>query len=284
MRKLIDETVFNPYVRNVLKVNRPHFYPERYYAYDHRLFYVSKGSIGIEFEDQFVTMKMGTLILIPPKVLYRLVFFDAQVFEYYVFNFDFDSEYSFTAPRTPEVPGKFDEGKMFSKTVISPFQQVFLLQEAEQLSGDISELLYEYMSVSDDAVMMTSALMKRLLVKIIRLEKRKTLNKQNSILIQSVKDYMKEHMTEQISNADVAKIFGYHPYYLNDLFVRAEGVTLHKYLTDIRMTEAKKLLIATDKNVAQIAEECGFSGTSYFCEYFKKKYKITPSKFRKTGR
>lgn len=284
MKRQITINQFNPYVRNILKVNRAHFYPELYMAYDHRLFYVSKGSMEIEFEQEVVTLQKGTVILIPPKVLYRLLFFENKPFEYYVFNFDFDSRYIMTAPRTPETPDKYDYKKIFSESVIVPFQQVFILQGAESLAVPISELLQEYMVMDEESASMTSALMKCLLIQIIRMDKRKNINTKSSMLIHEVKEYMKQHITEQMLNASLGKKFGYHPYYLNDLFVKSEGVSLHKYILDMRMANAKELLISTNKSVTQIAEECGFSGVSYFCEYFKKNYGITPSKYRETGR
>jgi len=46
--------------------------------------------------------------------------------------------------------------------------------------------------------------------------------------------------------------------------------------------EAKRLLLYSNLNVAQVAYQLGFDDPSYFVKYFKKHTKISPSEFRKS--
>ena len=107
---------------------------------------------------------------------------------------------------------------------------------------------------------------------------------QSKALIKEIKDYIAQNFHDNISNISIANFFGYHPYYLNTLFSTAEGITLHKYILETRMKKAKELMLSTEKNIAQISDECGFSGASYFSECFMKSYGITPTQFRKNSR
>ena len=47
-----------------------------------------------------------------------------------------------------------------------------------------------------------------------------------------------------------------------------------------KLTEAKQLLMHTDKTIAEIGFELGYNEKSYFSNVFKKKAGVTPSEFR----
>ena len=53
------------------------------------------------------------------------------------------------------------------------------------------------------------------------------------------------------------------------------------YISALRLTAAKQALIATDRSIAEIAFDCGFSSQSYFNYKFKAEMGISPLKYRK---
>ncbi len=57
------------------------------------------------------------------------------------------------------------------------------------------------------------------------------------------------------------------------------GKTPLAYVKEVRMRRVKKLLIAGDRSITEIAHECGFGSSAYHTPSFYKKYKITPSNF-----
>ncbi|MEY2922459.1 MAG: hypothetical protein RL108_1085 [Bacteroidota bacterium] len=63
-------------------------------------------------------------------------------------------------------------------------------------------------------------------------------------------------------------------------FKKATGKTFSDYLNEIRINEASRLLLQTDKTISQISFECGFETLSYFNRVFLKKKNQTPSVFR----
>lgn len=52
------------------------------------------------------------------------------------------------------------------------------------------------------------------------------------------------------------------------------------YLSNYRLEKSCQLLRNTTLSVTEVAYACGFSGTSYFCELFRKNYGISPMKYR----
>jgi AraC-like DNA-binding protein len=64
-------------------------------------------------------------------------------------------------------------------------------------------------------------------------------------------------------------------------FKKATGKTYSDYLNEMRINEACRLLVQTEKSVNQIAFDCGFETLSYFNRVFLNKKGITPSGYRK---
>lgn len=280
----MDAYTFNPYVRYIAKVNVPQVFPQLYCTYDHRLFYISSGKIMVKFSDQIITLNENDLLTIPPATPYHLIFFENENFEYYVINFDFDSGKAFTTEKPPLPVDRFDKKDIFSEESIDPFTDKYILHNSESLFSIISEIFTEHHPLEEYATYITSALMKYLLTKIIKHSKMENINNQSRALIKEIKDYIVQNSHHNITNISIANTFGYHPYYLNTLFSKSGGTTLHRYILETRMKKAKELMLSTEKSIAQISDECGFSGASYFSECFMKSYGITPTQFRQSSR
>jgi AraC-like DNA-binding protein len=63
-------------------------------------------------------------------------------------------------------------------------------------------------------------------------------------------------------------------------FKQAFGIPFSEYLESLRLIEAERILLTTDKSVTDIAAELGFSSASHFIERFKKNYGLPPKIFR----
>lgn len=80
-------------------------------------------------------------------------------------------------------------------------------------------------------------------------------------------------------------------FYAEKLFMSTRNLNLicqdilHQSVSEIietrKLTEAKNLLITTDKTIAEIGYELGFNEKTYFTHAFKKKSGFTPSEYRK---
>jgi AraC-like DNA-binding protein len=63
-----------------------------------------------------------------------------------------------------------------------------------------------------------------------------------------------------------------------------ENVSFSQLLIDVRMGIALNMLTFTSYNISDISHRCGFGSSAYFCDAFKRKYSLTPSKFRQYSR
>ena len=98
--------------------------------------------------------------------------------------------------------------------------------------------------------------------------------------IRKVKSYIDEHFTETIRQPELARMVGMSPSSFSSFFKMRTGRTLSDYILDIKLGRAGRLLVDTNKTVAEICYECGFNNLSNFNRIFKGKRGYTPREFR----
>ena len=58
------------------------------------------------------------------------------------------------------------------------------------------------------------------------------------------------------------------------------GYSVNEYIINIRLRTARFLLLHSEKTIAEIADEVGFSSPAYFSTSFKSKFNLTPTELR----
>ena len=71
---------------------------------------------------------------------------------------------------------------------------------------------------------------------------------------------------------------------LQRLFRRRTGMSPHEYLMQLRLEKAAALLLGSELAVSEVASECGFSDSNYFCRRFRRYAQMPPSEFRRRKR
>lgn len=106
----------------------------------------------------------------------------------------------------------------------------------------------------------------------------------HSKLVRQARDYILAHIGEAITTEQLAKELGMNRTYLCKLFAEETGLTIHQYVTGIKMEEAKRLMDITPKSIAEIAEYLGYSSQSYFQRVFKGYSAVTPGAYKAKGK
>ena len=98
--------------------------------------------------------------------------------------------------------------------------------------------------------------------------------------LRSAIDYIRQHYSEKLSLAKVARIAGFYPSYFSELFKERERITFEGYVARLRIARAKQLLGNTELDVTRVAELSGYRSLSYFCRSFRSAVGSTPQHFR----
>ncbi|HBN05750.1 MAG TPA: hypothetical protein DD434_08175 [Bacteroidales bacterium] len=99
-------------------------------------------------------------------------------------------------------------------------------------------------------------------------------------IISDAKLYIQQNKYISISLVDVAEDLHVSKSYLSATFKQETGENITNYINDIKLKEAKKLLLKTDSTINEISEKLGYNTPKYFIERFSKSTGITPAKYR----
>lgn len=102
-----------------------------------------------------------------------------------------------------------------------------------------------------------------------------------SNLIRNSCEYIKSHLTEDISIHELAKRTGYTEYYFSHKFKKELGYSVNEYILNEKIEQAKLLLAGTTDSIQSISDNLAFSNRSYFYTCFQKKTGVSPTEYRK---
>lgn len=74
--------------------------------------------------------------------------------------------------------------------------------------------------------------------------------------------------------------FNYSQVYISRIFKQEWGITIGKYITQVRLEHAYEMVCYTDLKIIDIAQKVGFNDYIYFAKQFKKYFGRTPGKIR----
>lgn len=102
----------------------------------------------------------------------------------------------------------------------------------------------------------------------------------NSKRIEDIYKYVVDSFNEKLKLEDVASRFNMTVISFTRLMKQHTGKSFVDFVNEIRLGHASRLLIESNRSVADICYECGFNNISNFNRIFRKHKNVTPSEFR----
>ena len=99
--------------------------------------------------------------------------------------------------------------------------------------------------------------------------------------LHEVLDYIGQHLTHDLSVAELAAIAHCSPSHFKVLFKRSTGMPVHQYVIRARVERALDLLVEGDLPLSEIALQCGFASQSHLGVCFRLHYGKTPAELRR---
>ena len=123
------------------------------------------------------------------------------------------------------------------------------------------------------------------------------LNKANAVLaeiknmgmqyhINNILEYIDENYQDiNITAYIMAEKLSISPQYFSKIFKDITGCSFPTYVNNVRMEKARELLLAKKRiSISEICDKVGYNNIPYFTNLFKKKYKVSPSKYRQIAK
>ena len=243
-------------------------------AYDARIIYLISGDIAVNIEDEKkFHLSVGNLLFIPAGVRYKL---KGQYLRAAIITFDPTADWSDEEDRIPpDSPEKFDESRCHTGD-FAPFDKPLFSEDMESERDAFIRIGNIATSAEGEWRAEVSAMVKLILLKLAEVSE----NALPSQMVEALDAYIRENCSEEISNTEIGAIFGYHPFYVSRVLKDKKGITLRQYIISYRLKAAKRMLELTQKSMAEIAEEVGFTDASYFTKTFRQSFGMTPKEWR----
>lgn len=250
---------------------------------DCRLMFITEGKGKININGNNFNFTVGTLLFWQAKTSYRFTFKDTV--KTFVIDFDLISNGQNSKEILPLIPitdPQLNKSKfsVYNFSDVSVLNSPIILDNAFFIKDRIIKIIEEYKKQTLFSNANASAYLKICLSKILETVMSGTKDKEITKKIEIVTEHIQKNFDKPLSNELLAKLVGYHPYYLNRVFKQIAGDTLHQYILNYRLSIASELLLSTTKTIAEIAEKTGFNNQISFINAFKKIYRLTPTEFR----
>lgn len=220
--------------------------------------FVKKGCLHLDYKELHYHAHSGECLLFDCRLAHCYYADDNTVFQYIHFGGNI-SDYYFN--------------RLSDKD-----RHHFCPSNADAISGALSRLLINMEDPMPNEHVISSDIHHLLSLLLTGSQQHSSLNAQR---INAAIRFMDAHLSENITLDDISAEAGLNASYFSRLFRQYADTSPYDYLASLRISHAKRLLVATSDSVAAIAEACGFHDPVHFSKTFKKRCGHTPLQFRK---
>lgn len=248
--------------------------------YDHthgyiELYFLVSGGRRYFFNHSIYDIDPGDIVIIARNELHRTAIRGTKGFDRYLLCFDikdlnaFESELNHT-----------DYSKIISSGCYS-----FSPQCSSQLTDIFEKLYSEYSNNKKYRDAYIRNYLHQILLILLRHGNSKAPSTgETALKIQQVAEYISSNYKNEITLETASKIACMEKTYFSKRFKKLTGFKFNEYLKEIRLKEAKKMLIETDISISDISQLIGFSSTNYFGDTFKKNIGLSPTQYREKNK
>ena len=227
--------------------------------------FIEKGQRYLSCKNKEYTTSTGDLLLFNPFDSHTCEQIDDKVLDYRCINIkpEIMKKTVFEITGKNYLP-KFNQPVIFRSELVPLLQELHYIIMEEELDFKKEELFF--------------FLIEQLIEEHTEPNLQSNLENTN-IEIQAVCDYLENNYAEHIVLDELSTIAGMNKYSLLRNFTKLKGITPYRYLENIRVNKAKKLL---EKRVEPIdaAIQTGFVDQSHFTNFFKNFIGLTPKQYQ----
>ncbi|MFI9203861.1 helix-turn-helix domain-containing protein [Streptomyces sp. NPDC053048] len=103
------------------------------------------------------------------------------------------------------------------------------------------------------------------------------------LAVKRVIDDMHANLGQELTIDDMARTAMFSKFHFTRIFRDTTGVSPGRFLSALRLQEAKRLLVGTSMSIADISSEVGYSSVGTFSSRFKICVGVAPSAYRELG-
>lgn len=228
-----------------------------------RFYYIREGEGRLQIGDKQFYPQPGQLFVMPAKILQSYSTINENTFGKYWCHFN----------------ATLGDMNLFQVLELPYYIQV---NEQEKLEQLFQQLIVHHESNELISILRVKAILLEIIsyyiehagIEKIHLPASSSIEKAETVL-----KYIENHLSENLTIEELAKLVHFHPNYFIHFFKSIFGLSPIQYINKMRIEKAKLLLTTTDMTVTEIASSVGIQ-LYYFSRSFKNNTGYSPSVFR----
>ena len=287
----VDFAVISPYVRMMRLKKVTTMLSGKWRDIDHVYTYIASGSADFIIAGVRYQLHRGNAIIIPPYMTHMIIPDGEEPFVQYIIHFDFydtperraliHKDVLDEAERQLTIPPK--EDLLHQQVVVSEIPE----SERNRLVRRYLDMMREFHLDRPGKDVILRSECTTFLIYAWRYQidgesriSRNPIKTKAWIHIEKAIDYIQScEPGVDMDNDSIAAVIGVTPNYLTGIFQSHLGISLHRYVTNIRIDRARQMLLKSDLNITEVARQTGFSGIHVFSKTFKNLIGVSPSQF-----
>ena len=281
----------SPYVR-MMRLKRAAALTGKWRDIDNVFTYIAAGSGDFVVDGIRYSLHTGNAIIFPPYKTHLIISQGDEPLVQYIMHFDFFESMERVRLIHKDVLDEDDHLSVIPEHEQLLDQKVFIAEIPESERNDMMRrylcLMREFQEERPGKGMLLKAGCIEILINTLRCSKTieeskvdKDAKKTKSWLhIENAIAYINGcNLQGELDNDSIANAIKVSPNYLTKVFQEYLGLSLHKYIVNIKIEKAQQLLLSGKINITEAAEHAGFSSIHVFSKTFKNTLGISPSEF-----
>lgn len=256
---------------------------EAHWHYDLEILYSVQGKATVFLNGHFYPLRKGDLILMSTREVHA-IWGDADT-RYICIKFDPDILYTSTRSLfesryvIPFTMARLSLQKRFSAENL---RQTPLPRLIKEIDRENSQRTYAFeLAVRTHICQIFLWILRSWHQQGLELDASSYLKDKDQIRLRPVFEHIDRNFVQTIRVEDMARLCNMSYSYFSRYFKAAVGKSFSAYLNHVRIIEAEKLLLGTDRTITEIAMATGFSSPSYFISQFRGHKFLSPRQFRR---
>lgn len=221
---------------------------------------LTEGSITYFFDDEEITAQKGDLLIFPKGLNYSGRK-NTTTSAFYVVDFYTDNSAPLSA---------------------YPLPKVYTLPDAEGVETVFSKILADWQSGRPNHLLAVKSRLYRFISDLSYQYMLRVFGEDNLSKVSAITEYIEHNFDDsELSIPELCKKFYLSESTLRRMMLAAYDKAPVQYIIEVRIQNAKNMLIYDNLSVGEISGKCGFASTHYFCRIFKQKTGMTPVEYRK---
>lgn len=254
---------------------------------DCRLFYIISGKGSMTIEGETYRLSPGCTLLFKAGTKYVWQPMSDEAIDFIALNFDYTHNFKhISKPFHPVHSDRFGEKDILEDHYFTDsdfLNYPIVIENLVSVESRLRLMTTEF-NVANDYCLdeLLSSILKSVIISIIR-EKSITRDDESNrelALTRSIIQYIQSNYENDISYESLAENFYMNPVYMNRIFKKNTGTSIHAFIVNYRINMAMELLRSSNISVREIAFATGFTDIPHFGKTFKKITGVSPAKYR----